>query len=636
MIRPNSRIVQSIILAAALSSALALARGREGNGGNVVVCFDTKESADSVRAVLEQNAQSTDEKNVRDPFSNEILGHVASVRLFDLHESAQGLFDNPETFIEDNRNFKEILNDRIKLIEDKSFGFAQDLHDTFTNKLPNSNWLASGNGVVDIQDTMNVVSFDEKCALVQAAVQLQPIDKAPFEVHYDSRLFSLLPPVHQAALVLHEWIYNIAIARGHTDSRATRDAVRLIFSRGFTDLAPAVFTNRIYRLKLNDSTATFLTFGNLSAQTTNNILLNSVQLWGLEFRRGEYFEQIGNAAFDDILGAYGEYKWLPAAKRQITIMNETLTTSGADPIIIHKGAIYKFTDKSFATAGNQPLRLQGLDLKGEITVHPNGRIAQATLAAAAQIQGVAMPAGAHIVWDINGQALLAKVDFYPFRQTLKPEDLIRTSTGMACTMAEFYDKTGKISSCTEYYSLLSDQVPAVVVSPFTVNFQILDSDIGDGFALSFISLDNLGRMASIGEVEGMSGQGNLTGEPFELNGVLCSSAKFDYSHGSNSWSCVLRGWQNIHGVDCAGGATVTFYGPNKDSLASCSRITDDPKNTFDGLRPQSASAIEFYPNGKVKQFTVGKRSFAQKLAGKCAETQKAVFSEDGKLQGCSK
>lgn len=232
--------LKSLALAALFATpalpAVALAQGSSTHGGDAVVCFRHKEVADRVLQRLQTMRQTR--QNV-DPLRADGIADIETVRLYDFHSvreaQATGLLDPLKHLIEDQRGFAGIVADREQNAKDTNHVLWQDYLKTGRELLPpppHPSWNPALNGVAEIDDSADQVLLSEKCLRIQVANQVHV--GTDVTVNFDTRLFKLMPPVDQAGLITHEWIYLALIrANQETNSLRTREINVMLYQRGF-------------------------------------------------------------------------------------------------------------------------------------------------------------------------------------------------------------------------------------------------------------------------------------------------------------------------------------------------------------------------------------------------------------------
>ncbi len=204
---------------------------KESHGGSAVVCFNTQSIKDQVEKTLQANLTSPYQT---DPLTPSALQDITSVRMFDLVEvTERGILGQGKAFqpIQGSGDFRAILTERLSTLSRVSKPFFDEVDYVRTNLIKDENWNGVQNGIVKIDDSAQKVEMSTDCLLIQLAAQ-EDVGSVT-RLFYDSRLFKRLPSVDQASLIFHEWIYRIAISLEQKDSRATREAVRRIFSVDF-------------------------------------------------------------------------------------------------------------------------------------------------------------------------------------------------------------------------------------------------------------------------------------------------------------------------------------------------------------------------------------------------------------------
>lgn len=207
--------------ASAPEAAMLTALGNtKGNGGDVVVCFNTRSVQDMVNERLRKNKY--DPQGSVNPFENpNVLSDISSIEMFDVYE-----FKLPVGFPPAERKLLPADRTDLQSIMNRIKPLSPGLNDalaTALDQVPLGNWTAAP-GIPELDDSDSSVFVPESCLLVQIAVRRDNI------VYYDKHLYSKLDKLNSDALVLHELVYKIAVDNKHNNSRVTRQVVGMLLS----------------------------------------------------------------------------------------------------------------------------------------------------------------------------------------------------------------------------------------------------------------------------------------------------------------------------------------------------------------------------------------------------------------------
>ena len=142
-----------------------------------------------------------------DPFADIDL-NAFTVETLDIWETRQATIP-PKEFIEVT-NINSTVEDRIKLLGKKVTVAAEATMGPYKGFFHPSKWLASSTGIVEIDDSHELINYTSTCIPVQIAVQTNT------RVYYDARLYAKLDSLNKAALILHELMYSWV--KNHTSS----------------------------------------------------------------------------------------------------------------------------------------------------------------------------------------------------------------------------------------------------------------------------------------------------------------------------------------------------------------------------------------------------------------------------------
>lgn len=183
-----------------LALPLTVKAGTEMHGGDSVVCFQNLAQKQKVEAVLRQNKMAAQMGYIRqDPFSD-IDMNTVTVETLDVFETRQST--SPEREFVEVTNAAEGVKERIKVLNTKISSLAKIMETSLNGFYAPSKWLASTTGIVEIDDSHELINYTKSCIPVQIAVQTET------RVYYDGRLYAKLDEVNKTALILHELMYS--------------------------------------------------------------------------------------------------------------------------------------------------------------------------------------------------------------------------------------------------------------------------------------------------------------------------------------------------------------------------------------------------------------------------------------------
>ena len=213
-----------IILLLLISIQFTIAGGEVGNGGDAVVCFDRKDGKVTFEKIL---------KSGKDPFDNsDVVKSIISMETLDSYEyRIEKLFTGivPDLY-HTSLDYRDIVVELLERLEKKS-SFSKYV-DRARENLPEDGWVVAP-GIPEIRDEGYAVKLESNCSLVQMAEQVGN------KVFVDPAIFrsDKMSELSRATLLLHEFIYNIALDYGHENSFPTRQVVgHLISGSGWENI----------------------------------------------------------------------------------------------------------------------------------------------------------------------------------------------------------------------------------------------------------------------------------------------------------------------------------------------------------------------------------------------------------------
>lgn len=178
---------------------LTVKAGTEMHGGDSVVCFQNAADKQKVETILRQNKLATQMGYVRlDPFTD-INMDTVTVETLDIWETRQATTP-PREFVE-LTNVEDGVKDRLNVLNTKLSTLAKIMTSSYNGFYAPSKWLASSTGIVEIDDSHELINYTKSCIPVQIAVQTNT------RIYYDARLYSKLDDTNKVALILHEMMY---------------------------------------------------------------------------------------------------------------------------------------------------------------------------------------------------------------------------------------------------------------------------------------------------------------------------------------------------------------------------------------------------------------------------------------------
>ncbi|OFZ78524.1 MAG: hypothetical protein A2583_05570 [Bdellovibrionales bacterium RIFOXYD1_FULL_53_11] len=195
--------------------------GDTSGGGNVIACFDTRETADLVR---KRDGEIT----------NDQIDKIESIQALDLHDArlARGFNQAQPNIVEvaTGESFDKYVNKILARVEITIPDLAQRLkwaREQFANK----NVILHENSIRRVKDEATISLLESgKCALATAIAQTKKNNTWFMDV--DKRLF--FHPKHaetsRGVLILHEVVYSWGRDLGHADSENTRRLVAALIN----------------------------------------------------------------------------------------------------------------------------------------------------------------------------------------------------------------------------------------------------------------------------------------------------------------------------------------------------------------------------------------------------------------------
>lgn len=207
------------------------------NGGDAVLCFAFDRTADNVRHFMKENRKK---KNpYRDPLSWSALNELRSVELLDLYQMQRSGFAGNDPLIAPAGDFLAQAQERLDLLVKLSPARFAERVEAERARLPEDLWVGMDSGVVEVSDFESEFFLPRRCVLAQFAMQSQG------RVLFDRRLLDRLPPLHQSAFIVHEWLVGLIQTSKPRKSGPTPQDVHLLtgllFRKDFESREAAAF-----------------------------------------------------------------------------------------------------------------------------------------------------------------------------------------------------------------------------------------------------------------------------------------------------------------------------------------------------------------------------------------------------------
>ncbi|MDA8794086.1 hypothetical protein N9N67_12625, partial [Bacteriovoracaceae bacterium] len=192
------------------------ADSKGGGGGDAYVCFEDSNIADQVDSLLKKKIN---------PFDDETIEKIKSIRLLDLEEIPEGkehLFSD----IDLTQGEKS-----VRAVKKKVYERLNLLLPTYAEILKNHSDLRyiPNRALPEINDENIKFSREPHCVFVQMAIQ----DIGTGDVNYFKKLYDILPAVDVAALDFHEKFLRNHFNNGAENSYYVRKLVGYLFSNKF-------------------------------------------------------------------------------------------------------------------------------------------------------------------------------------------------------------------------------------------------------------------------------------------------------------------------------------------------------------------------------------------------------------------
>lgn len=207
------------------TSVWARGGSMDSGGGNALVCFGSADTANKIRRIKALNRTGSNYLTLWDEDS---LADITSITTLDLYLH---LTKNRLAFDEAYGHW-EGTSDQIvtRLIENiaAKTEFGRTTLKEKSRELDFSKWVPA-KGVIDSQDHKNQMLFSNNCEIVPVASRFEGT------VYYDSIIVEKMSPVNRAALIMHEKMYSILLARDpkKRDSAQTQMMVGEMFTKEF-------------------------------------------------------------------------------------------------------------------------------------------------------------------------------------------------------------------------------------------------------------------------------------------------------------------------------------------------------------------------------------------------------------------
>lgn len=236
--------LKKIFLMITVFSSMVFAGGREvGNGGNAVVCTNSKSK-------------------------------IVSVELLDYFEARE-----VRGFHIDLGNKTDSLDTKLKTAVARLRSFspnrANRLQNEINNFFKNTRFLTNQN-LTTISDSEHI-SLPQNCQLMQLAIQRKPIFSEDKQFYINQFLWKKLDTLNQAGLILHELLLKESLLYGNTTSESARYFNSVLSSKKMATLTFKDFLKLLNQTNFNrfDIGGYEFEFENCSRQPKLETLLES-------------------------------------------------------------------------------------------------------------------------------------------------------------------------------------------------------------------------------------------------------------------------------------------------------------------------------------------------------------------------
>lgn len=223
------------LVASLLASTSAFAQGQEGHGGNVVACFNN-----GMDKVISERAKAYAKTGYhQDPIGDDgIQALNGRPQLLDLYElkTSTDLSGRSTDMVASPTTFEQGIQEVLDRTKNTHYLFYRDVLREAQRQLPISQFSLAQSGITEVDDSNTLIRLPQGCLLLQIAVQTTTgsIDS----VAIDQRLFSRMDPLHQTALITHEWMINTFMTNAGSyardqDSNRSRKLNSILYRRDF-------------------------------------------------------------------------------------------------------------------------------------------------------------------------------------------------------------------------------------------------------------------------------------------------------------------------------------------------------------------------------------------------------------------
>lgn len=298
-------------------------------------------------------------------------------------------------------SYLEFAKRRIELLKGKT-SYYQMLSKAFDFWTKDDVWVRSESGVTIVADSGSKLNAPKDCLPLQIAVQDN------LQIFYDPRIFDRLDLVNQAALVLHEVLYKIALQAGHTTSREVQKFVGLMMRKDLETMTGEAINAEIERLRLIPA-STLLIHG-IPVTVMGELIPEAVKrywVWKNDSKQKKQVEWSDGTGSSYTPMFYKTNDRENSWRRQLILFsNESWSSVQGIPlkanthILLHENGILK----KIVRSDNDP-DIQGIPCYGneDISFHSNGRLEQCMASKDFILNGTEIKNGTRLYFSETGQ-----------------------------------------------------------------------------------------------------------------------------------------------------------------------------------------------------------------------------------------
>lgn len=225
------------MLLTAYNAALAIdADGNDkGNGGDALVCFQGTPGG-----MIAASKAKTEIKMGVNPFDNRNVKYISGVVSLDLYSNRKmGILAEPVEYVilDESKSLEKSVQQIFSRIQAKAPGLYEKLN-SIRESMPLRKWQPI-EILEEIDDSELVQKLPVNCFLIQVAVQKDLV------IHFNYFVFGLMKRLDQVALILHEYLWPLALEAGQETSFHMQDAVNFILSTEFDQSSEKEITERL-------------------------------------------------------------------------------------------------------------------------------------------------------------------------------------------------------------------------------------------------------------------------------------------------------------------------------------------------------------------------------------------------------